>query len=137
MIAETAQAAVDAAKQSGVGTETLIGLAILIVSNIGLWLDKFVQMSRNRAEREQAEADEAEAKAAAAVAKPANGNGAAIHEKYVLPHSLELQRHDGELKAIVERFNQFEKRNVADHDKIFDKLDDIRDLVVGKAAGAA
>lgn len=142
MIAEAAQVAAEVAKQGGGASPmTVIGLGFLVVSNIGLWLDRVVQISRARADREQAEAAEAEAKAlvAANASKPAvNGNnGAALHEKYVLPHSLMLQDHANEIKAMVGRFDKFEKRNEEDHGKLFGKLDDIKDLIIGKSAGAA
>ncbi len=51
MLLEAGQAAAEAAKQGGQGTATVIGLALLVVSNVGIWLDKFVQMSRNKAAR--------------------------------------------------------------------------------------
>lgn len=152
MIAEVVQAAAqEVAKTSGSSTATAIGLGILIVSNVGIWLDKIIggrlQVAKERRAAEEAEAREAEAKAAeakaAADAQPkagGNGNGKAaldLHEKYVLPHSLELQHLGDEVKAINTRFDKFEEQNREDHGKMFDRLDDIKDLVIGKSAGAA
>ncbi len=134
MIAEAAQAASEVAKHTS--TETLIGIGFLIVSNVGLWLDRFVTISKNRAEQEKAEAQEAEAKAAASKVVP-NGNGNGIHEKWVLPHSLKLQELDGRVITMEGSLKKFEKDNSDQHERIFDKLDDIKDLVVGKSAGAA
>ncbi len=152
MIAEVVQAAAqEAAKTSGSSTATAIGLGILIVSNVGIWLDKIIggrlQVAKERRAAEEAEAREAEAKAAeakaAADAQPkagGNGNGKAaldLHEKYVLPHSLALERHNLEIAALQEFTKKVEKENREDHGKIFKQLGDIKDLIIGKSAGAA
>jgi len=126
MLIEAGQAAVEAAKQGGQGTATIIGLVILIVSNVGIWLDKFVQMSRNKAARQEAEAREAEAKAAAAAGKPGT-NG---HAQYILPHSLTLERHEGEIKALRDSSSKLERENREDHGKIFTKLDELKTIVL-------
>jgi len=126
MIAEAAQAAGDAVKQGGQGTATLIGLIVLVVSNVGIWLDKFVQMSRNKVSMKEARAREAEAKAAAAAGKP----GANGHAQYVLPHSIMLERHDGEIKALRESSAKFERENREDHGKMFTKIDELKTIVL-------
>ena len=126
MIAEAAQAAAEVVKQHAASTETLIGLGLLIVSNVGLWLDRIVTISKNRAEQEKAEADEARSEAAA---KPAqNGNG--IHEKYVLPHSLKIQELEGRANTTDANFEKFERENRAQHETLFGKVDEVKDLIL-------
>jgi hypothetical protein len=145
MLLEAGQAAQEAAKSSAsvILDASVIGL---VVTNSFLLIRDLV---KSRTERQKARdaADEAEAKALRAQADalaankagqtPGKGSGNGVHEKYVLPHSLTLERHEGEIKAINGRFEKFEKDNSDQHGKIFDKLDDIKDLVIGKSAGAA
>ncbi len=139
MIAEVAQAASEAAKINPWVAEGIYGL---LVTNTILIIRDLIKA---RAERQKARAqvDEAEAEALKAQAQALSGkvppaqNGNGIHEKYVLPHSLELQRLDGAVKVMDKRFEKFEQENSKQHDNLAEKLDDIRDLVIGKAAGAA
>lgn len=122
---ETAQLAHDTATQ-GNQVVTLIGLAVLVVSNIGIWLDRFVQISKNKAAQREAGAREAEAKAAAATGKASPGGCG----DYVMAHSLMLERHDGEIKTLTSSTGRIERENREDHQKIFGKLDGLKDLIV-------
>lgn len=122
---EAAQAAGEAVRHGGQGSMTWIGLGILIVSNLGIWLDKLVQMSRNRAAKEEAEAREAEAKA-----KTLGGKGNNGHAQYVVPHSNMLERHETEIRTLMGTTAKFERENREDHQKIFGKLDDLKDLIL-------
>jgi hypothetical protein len=123
------QAAQEAAKQGGQGPATVIGLGLLIVSNVGIWLDKLVQMSKNRTARKEAEAREAEAKVLAGKSSPV-ANSTNGHAQYVLPHSIMLERHDGEIKALRESSAKFERENREDHGKMFTQIGDVKDLII-------
>lgn len=143
MIAEAAQAAQEAAKSSA-SIVLDAGVIGLVVTNVFVLARDWMKA---RAARQQARdaADEAEAKALQAQAVAirdgktgANGNGGnGIHEKYVLPHSLKLQELDGKVQVMDQRMSKFEVENTAQHGKIFDRLDDIKDLIIGKSSGAA
>lgn len=122
---ETAQLAETATQNNQV--VTLIGLAVLIVSNIGIWLDHFVQIAKNKASQQEAEAREAEAKA-----KTLGGKGNNGHAQYIVPHSNMLERHETEIRTLVGTTAKFERENREDHHKIFGKLDDLKDLIVDK-----
>jgi hypothetical protein len=137
-----AQVADTAARTKPVETLTILGLLFLVVSQSGVWLEKLLANSRARAERKRAEADEAEAKLAAARlaasspagagnpgnAKPGNGSGSE-HKDFILPHALALERHEGEIRTLKGTTEKLERENREDHGKIFQKLDDLKDLL--------
>ncbi len=142
MLMDAAQAAADAGKSSA---SILLdaGVIGLMITNSFMLLKDWL---RTRAERQKARdaADEAEAKAlqaqAAALASgkagQAPGNGQANgHQQYVVPHTAMLERHDAELKALKESSSRVERENREDHQKIFTKLDDLKDLIVERQPG--
>jgi len=141
---EAVQAATETAKQAGPSSATAIGIAILVVGQIGIWLDKAVAYAKVRAERKRAEADVVEAKNVATLAaKPGNYDARALidgkHHDFIMPHSLTLERHEGEIKNLQGTYDKLERENREDHGKIFTKLDDLKDLLVeelGSSHGA-
>jgi hypothetical protein len=127
---EAVQAAAETAKQAGPSSATAIGVAILVIGQIGIWLDKAVAYAKARAERKRAEADVVEAKNIAHLTTkpPAPGNGS--HADFIMPHALALERHEGEIKNLQGTFVKLDHDNREDHGKIFTKLDDLKDLLV-------
>lgn len=130
-----AQAAQEAAKPQN--TYTAVGLLFLIVSQAGLWLDKILNYARARADRKKAEAEKEEAKLAAArlaalpsPAGPPNGNNQELHRDFILPHSLALERHAGEISTLKASTAKLERENREDHGKIFTKLDELKDILI-------
>lgn len=138
MLAEVQGAAVEAARANPFLNAGIIGL--MVTNSFMLLRDAL----KNRAERQKARAaaDEAEAKALKAQADallagkagqlPANGNG---HAQYVVPHTAMLERHDAELKAMDTQFKRFERDNREDHGKIFDGINEVKNLILGRRVG--
>lgn len=127
---EAVQAATETARQAGPSSATAIGVAILVVGQIGIWLDKAVAYAKARAERKRAEADVVEAKNIATLAANPSPRDGGKHADFILPHSLALERHEGEIKSLQGTFVKLERENREDHGKIFTKLDDLKDLLV-------
>jgi hypothetical protein len=119
---------------------TPLALLFLIVSQLGVWLDKLLTYARARADRKQAEADEAVATLATARAstlapaapagRPGNGSSAEAHREFILPHSLALERHSGDIATLKAAAEKLERDNREDHGKIFTKLDELKDILI-------
>lgn len=144
MIAEAAQAAQEAAKSSA-SVVLDAGVIGLVVTNVFMlardWMRARTARQQARDAVDEAKAKALEAQADALIGKggqsPSNG-GNGIHEKYVLPHSLKLQELDSRAQVMDQRMSKFEQENSAQHTKIFDRLDDIKNLIIGeKTAGVA
>lgn len=121
---------------------TALGLLFLIVSQAGIWLDKLLAYARARADRKKAEAEKEEAKLAAArlatapiptppppAGRPGNGSADA-HKEFILPHSLAIERHTGEIATLKASTEKLERENREDHGKIFAKLDELKDILI-------
>ncbi len=110
------------------------GVVGLVITNIFMLAKQWLQ-GRQEREKAQAVAEEAEAKALQAQAQAMtgrtdSGNGKLNgHQLYLLPHTAMLERHDAELKAVKESTARVERENREDHEKIFQKLDDLKDLI--------
>lgn len=124
---ETIQAAQEAIQQGGSGQAgTLIGLGALAVSSVALWLRiVFVEGRKAKAEAEKASKEDARDQLLAGY--PEGSVGAILHD-----HSKKLTTHDVEIKNICERIAESRRDNKEDHDKLFGKIDTLKDQIFEK-----
>jgi len=109
---QTAQQAVETAKGAG-GAWSWPAVIVLLISSVGLWIDKVGTVIRARQARRKFELT---ATAMPQTQAPAAGNGK--------PNSLCL-KHVEDIAGLKENWKQFEtfrKENREDHQKIFDAI---------------
>lgn len=119
------------------GQWTLYAVLALAVMQVSQWLKQLLDAQKERRAAAEAEAAEAEAKAEAKkAALVASLDPAQLNMLHT--HETRIGQHDVEIAALKDSYRKYEKENRDDHGKIFNKLDDIRDMIAGrKPAGGA
>ncbi len=122
----TAQVATEAVKSSG-DPATWIAVAVLAVSSMAGWLKViFIDGRKAKAEADRvARADEARDQAMAGY--PDGTVGAILRD-----HAGQLTTHGVEIKNICERMAEIRTDNINAHDKLFGKIDTIKDQIFDK-----
>ena len=82
------------------------------VSNLGVMVKILINQSRSKS----------------------NGNGKTDHNTVIIPHSEKLKEHDGEIKNLGTRFDKLERENRDDHQKLFGKFDEVKDLIIERTS---
>lgn len=123
LVLTAAQTASEAIQPSSPGQiTTWIAVAVLTVSSIAGWLRIIFIDGRRAKDEEQKAHDKAQG-----VPPPGNGLGTLLKD-----HGERLTKHDAEIKGLCERMAEIRADNISAHDKLFGKIDTLKDQIFEK-----
>ena len=106
-----------------------IALLTVGISNLGVMIKILVDL--------RAKNGSAQTPALPATDTAGKGNGKGNgHPDVVVAHTGMLEAHKAEIEGLKTATSKFERDNREDHQKIFGKLDDLKDLIIERQPGA-